>query len=164
MCVCMYSMYVCTYVCKCTCVDRFDKPLLFLNTWPNCQTSCARYLLQTHAMSYMAEESWWFGDWQSPHTHFLPEGPNRLWGPPSRVAEVKQSEREADITSNSAEIRNEWSYTGTAPHTYIHTWGAQEELEIHGNGSGWLYNSRSTTKTVFLIGCKCNPMWTHRWL
>jgi hypothetical protein len=142
------------YVCKCACVDRFDKPLLFLSTQPNCQTCCTRYMLQTHVMSSAAEESWWFGVWQRPNTCLRPECPNRLWYPPSRVPEVKQSEREADITSNSVEIWNECSYTGTAPHAYMRCRGRIVHLERHGNGSGRLYNSRNTTKTVFLMGCK----------
>jgi hypothetical protein len=37
-------------------------------------------------------------------------------------------------------------------------------LERHGNGSGRLYNSRNTTKTALLMGCKWNRMWTQRWL
>jgi hypothetical protein len=143
--ICMYANYVCKYAC----VDWLDKALLFLNTWANCQTCCTQYMPQTHAMSSAAGESWRFSVWQRPHTCLRSECPNRLWGPLSRVPEVKQSEREADITSNSVEIKNERSYTGTAPHTYMRCRGRVVHLERHGNGSGRLYNSRNTTKTVF---------------
>jgi hypothetical protein len=52
------------------------------------------------------------------------------------VPELKESEREADITSNSVEIRNEWSYTFTAPHTYMRCRGRIVPLEKYRNGSG----------------------------